>query len=51
MNNVKTFEDYKAALEYAGPRLREKLLAQADKDGLTAWELAELAKAGADPWA
>lgn len=48
---MKTFEEYKAALEYAGPRLREKLLAQADADGLSAWELAELAETGADPWA
>ena len=44
---MKTFEDYKQALEHTGPRLREKLLAQADADGFTAWELAELAQIGA----
>lgn len=48
---MKTFEDYKEALEHAGPCLREKLLAQADADGLSAWELAELAKIRAEPWA
>ena len=31
---MKTLEDYKQALETAGPHLREKLLAQADADGL-----------------
>ena len=46
---MKTLEDYKVALEVAGPRLREKLLAQADADGFDAWELAELAEVGA--WA
>lgn len=45
---MKTFEDYKEALEHAGPRLQEKLLAQADADGFTAWELAELAEIGAE---
>lgn len=48
-DHMKTLEDYKLALEAAGPRLREKLLAQADADGFTAWELAELAEIGA--WA
>lgn len=48
---MKTMEDYKQALETAGPYLREKLLAQADADGFTAWELAELAGARAEPWA
>ena len=37
---MKTFEDY-----------RQALLAQADADGLTAWELAELSQIGAEPWA
>lgn len=46
---MKTFEDYKQAMEHAGPRLREKLLAQADADGFTAWELAELAGVRAEP--
>lgn len=44
---MKTIEDYKIALEQAGPRLREKLLAQADADGFDAWALAELAGVGA----
>lgn len=39
---MKTFEDYKQAMENAGPVLAEKLLAQADKDGFSAWQLAEL---------
>ncbi len=47
---MKTVDDYKEALEHAGPYLREKLLAQADADGFTAWELAELA-AWAEAWA
>ena len=48
---MKTFEDYKQALEHAGPVLAEKLLAQADKDGLTAWQLAELVGVNAELWA
>lgn len=48
---MKTLEDYKQALEHAGPRLAEKLLAQADEDGFTAWELAELAGTRAELWA
>lgn len=47
---VKTFEDYrKALLEQASQYLREKLLAQADEDGLNVWELTELAAIGAEP--
>lgn len=47
---MKTFEDYKKALlEQASQYLREKLLAQADADGLDVWELAELAAIGAEP--
>ncbi len=46
---MKTFEDYKAALmDQASQFLREKLLAQADADGLDAWKLAELAAVGAE---
>ena len=45
---MKTIEDYKTALEQAGPRLREKLLAQADADGFDAWMLAELAAVGSE---
>lgn len=48
---MKTFDDYKEALENSGPVLQEKLLAQADKDGFTAWELAELAGVCAEQWA
>lgn len=49
---MKTFEDYKQALlDQESPYLREKLLAQADEDGFTAWELAELAGVRAELWA
>lgn len=48
---MKTFEDYKQAMENAGPVLAEKLLAQADKDGFSAWQLAELVGVRAEPWA
>lgn len=48
---MKTIEEYKAALEHAGPQLAEKLLAQADKDGYDAWVLAEMAGVWAEPWA
>lgn len=48
---MKTLEDYKQALEQAGPRLREKLLAQADADGFDAWALAELTRVRAELWA
>lgn len=46
-----SLEEYRQALMQAGPYLREKLLAQADADGFTAWELAELAGVRAEPWA
>lgn len=49
-DHMKTFEDYKRAIENAGPALVEKLLAQADADGLTAWQLAELAGLRAELW-
>jgi len=48
---MKTLEEYKEALEHAGPLLAEKLLAQADKDGYSAWALAELAGVRAELWA
>lgn len=48
---MKTFEDYKTALENAGPRLSELLLAQAENDGFTAWQIAELAGVRAELWA
>lgn len=48
---LKTLEDYKQAMENAGPALAEKLLAQADKDGFTAWQLAELVGIRAELWA
>lgn len=47
---MKTLEEYKQALEHAGSAVQEKLLAQADADGFSAWELAELA-AWAEAWA
>lgn len=47
---MKTLEEYKQALEHAGSAVQEKLLPQADADGFTAWELAELA-AWAQAWA
>lgn len=49
---MKTLEDYKAALlEQPSPRLRERLLGEADESGLTAGELAELAQTAALAWA
>ena len=49
---MKTFEDYKTALlDQPSIFIREKLLAQAEADGFTAWELAELAEVRAEPWA
>lgn len=52
MKNLKTLEDYKAALlEEPSLRLRERLLGEADESGFTAGELAELAQAAALAWA
>lgn len=51
MKKCHTLEEYRTALKDAGPRLREKLLAQADEDGFSAWELAELAGIQAEAWA
>lgn len=48
---MKTLEDYKDALEHAGPRLAELLLAEAESDGLTAWQIAELVGARGELWA
>lgn len=49
---MKTFEDYKTALQnQPSPRIREKLLTEADDCGLTAGELAALAQAAALAWA
>ena len=48
---MKTFEDYKDALEHAGPRLAELLLAEAESDGLTAWQIAELVGVRGELWA
>ena len=49
---MKTFEDYKARLlSEPSEHVREELLAQADEDGFTAWELAELAGACREMWA
>lgn len=48
---MKTFEDYKNAMEHVGPRLAELLLAQAEKDGFTAWQIAELVGVRAEMWA
>lgn len=49
--SMKTFEDHKDALKNAGPRLSELLLAQAENDGFTAWQTAELAGVRAEMWA
>lgn len=48
---MKTLEEYKQALEHAGSAVQEKLLAQADADGFSAWELAEKPSAWAEAWA
>lgn len=48
---MKTLEDYKGALENAGPRLAELLLAEAESDGFTAWQIAELAGVRGELWA
>lgn len=49
-DHVKTLEDYKQALmDQPSVLIREKLLAQAEADGFTAWELAELAAIWAEP--
>lgn len=46
---MKTIEEYKRALlDAPSEYIREKLLAEADKDGLTAWQLAELASMAAE---
>lgn len=51
MKERHAFEEYRAQLEQTdSPYLREKLLAQADADGFTAWQLAELAGVRAELW-
>lgn len=52
MKNPKTFEDYKLILsDTPSQRIREKLLAEADERGFTAWQMAELAGVRAENWA
>lgn len=47
-----SFEDYRAQLERTdSPYLRERLLAEADRDGFDAWQLADLAGVRAERWA
>lgn len=48
---MKTLEDYKDALERAGPHPAELLLAEAESDGLTAWQIAELVGFRGELWA
>ena len=49
---MKTLEDYKQALmDQPSPRLREKLLGQAEADGYDAWALAEMVGVCAELWA
>lgn len=49
---MKTFEDYKTALQnQPSPLIREKLLAEADDCGFTAWQMAELAGVRTELWA
>lgn len=46
---MKTFEDYKKAVANApSDLLADKLIAQADRDGFNAWQLAELVEARAE---
>lgn len=52
MNQAKTFDEYKAALEnMPSQHVREELLAEADTCGFTAWQMAELCMIRAEPWA
>ncbi len=52
MNQAKTFDEYKAALEnMPSQHIREELLAEADTCGFTAWQMAELCMIRAEPWA
>ena len=49
---MKTFEDYKAALlDQPSPYLRERMLGEADENGLTAGELGALVQVAALAWA
>lgn len=47
---MKTLEDYKDALEHAGPRLAELLLAEAENNGFTAWQIAKMLGIRGEPW-
>lgn len=52
MMNPETFEDYKEALwDTPNQHAREKLLAEADTRGFTAWQMAELCMVREEPWA
>ena len=49
---MKNMEDYKRELmDQPSPYLRDKLIAEADEAGFTAWELAELAGVCREVWA
>lgn len=49
---MRTFEDYKRTLlDTPSEHIREKLLAEADASGFTAWQMAELAGLRAELWA
>lgn len=49
---MRTFEEYKRALlEQPSPYLRERMLGEADKNGLTVMELDALAQTAALVWA
>ena len=48
---MKTLEDYKkAVMEQPNDLLADKLIAEADKAGFTAWEPAELAGVRTELW-
>lgn len=52
MKERHTLDEYRAQLEQtSSPHLREKLLAEANQKGFTAWQLAELAGVRAEIWA
>lgn len=49
---MRTFEEYKwALLEQPSPYLRERMLGEADENGLTVMELDTLAQTAALAWA
>lgn len=52
MKGTKTLEDYKEAVANAPSEvMADKFIAQADKAGFTAWELAELIGVRTELWA